>query len=100
MKKTNVVIASVLKPVDDTRMYEKFARTLAMHSEYHIHVIGFYAQTTPVEQNISFYPIFNFPRLALKRFTASFKYYKNILKLQPDVIIVNCTDLLIVTCIY
>ncbi|QHT71195.1 glycosyltransferase family 4 protein [Rhodocytophaga rosea] len=100
MKKTNVVIASVLKPVDDTRMYEKFARTLASHLEYHIHIIGFRASHIPVEQNISFYPVFNFSRLSFKRFVLSWDYYKILHKVKPNIIIVNSADLLIVTCIY
>ena len=39
-KKSTVVIASVLKPVDDSRMYEKIGLTLAESGRYDVHVIG------------------------------------------------------------
>ena len=39
-KKSTVVIASVLKPVDDSRMYEKIGLTLAGSGRYDVHVIG------------------------------------------------------------
>jgi glycogen(starch) synthase len=41
MSKENIVIASILKPVLDTRMYEKIGITLASETNYPIHMIGY-----------------------------------------------------------
>ena len=41
MRKKKVLFVAVLKPVNDTRMYEKFARTLAEADSFEVHVVGF-----------------------------------------------------------
>jgi hypothetical protein len=47
--KRTIVIASILKPVNDTRMTEKFGQTLAATRQYEVHIVGFpgAAVTTP-----------------------------------------------------
>jgi glycogen synthase len=99
MKKT-IVLASVLKPIDDARMYEKIACTLASIPQYRIHVIGFKATVPPTHPDITFHPLFGFHRLSVKRLWAPIKYFKKLLKLRPSVIIVSSPDLLIVTYAY
>jgi len=46
IKKSRIVIASVLKPVNDTRMTEKLAGSLQHH--YEVHIIGFPVSLTPM----------------------------------------------------
>lgn len=102
MKKTNVVIASVLKPVDEPRMYEKIACSLADKLNFHVHIIGYVSgRKDPLQYpNISLYPVFHFKRLSAERFTASWKYYKILRKVKPAIIVVTSIDLLIVTVLY
>jgi glycosyltransferase involved in cell wall biosynthesis len=100
MNKENIVIASILKPVDDTRMYEKMGLSLASLTTYHIHIIGFWSKGIPKSELITFHPIFNFSRLSLGRLLAPFKCYQLLRKLQPQTLIVNTHELLIIGAIY
>lgn len=100
MRKKTIVIASVLKPVNDTRMYEKMALSLSKANKYDINIIGFSTKSITKEKHISFYPIFNFERLTWERALASITYYHKLNVLAPDLIIINTHELLIPTIIY
>jgi glycosyltransferase involved in cell wall biosynthesis len=100
MKKKQLVIASVLKPVDDTRMYEKFSLSLAKTNKYEINIIGFSAKKIPVHKHIHFYPIFGFQRLSLKRFMAPIVFFKLLKKIQPELIIITTYELLLPSTLY
>lgn len=100
MRKTRILISSVLKPVNDTRMYEKVGQSLAKLPETEIHIAGFAAKGISKYQNIQFHPIFQFKRLSLARFLAPWKYYRLLLQLKPEVVIVNTFELLPVTILY
>lgn len=45
MKKRRIVLASILKPVDDTRMTEKLGATLAQVEGNEVYVIGYPSRT-------------------------------------------------------
>lgn len=98
--KQRIVLASLLKPVNDTRMYEKFALPLLEAGFNDIHVMGCAVETQPPPQGISFYTIFKGNRLSISRLGANFKYLQLLLKLKPKLIIVNSPDLLIVTSVH
>src|SRR6478736_581539 len=100
MRKTRILIASILKPVNDTRMYEKVGQSLAKLPETEIHIAGFAANAISNSKNIQFHPIFNFKRLGLSRIAAQWKYYRLLLQLKPEVIIANTFELLPVTLLY
>lgn len=100
MKRTKVVIASILKPIDDTRMLEKFGLSMAETNKYDINIIGFESKNTPSHERIHFHPIKSFPRLSWARLRAPWKVYKSLIKVKPEVIIVNTHELLIVTSLY
>lgn len=100
MKKTKVVIASVLKPIDDTRMFEKFGLSLEQANKYEINIIGFASKNIPTKNQIQFHPLGPFKRLSLKRFLARYTVLKKYIKVKPDIIIVNTHELLIVTVLY
>ncbi|SFE90309.1 Glycosyltransferase involved in cell wall bisynthesis [Thermoflexibacter ruber] len=98
MKK--IAIASVLKPVDDVRMYEKFALSIAklFPNGYEIHILG--AASSKVSDfqsidNIFFYPIARFDRLDNKRWKYSQVFLQYILKIKPDLLIINSPELLL-----
>ncbi len=99
--KTKIVLASLLKPVDDVRMYEKFGISLHQTGLYELHIVGFKPNKLPEPApGIYFHPIFKFKRIGWKRVLHSWKLYNLLLKVKPDIIIANSHDLLIVTYVY
>lgn len=95
-KKGLVVIASVLNPVDDTRMYEKMAMTLAPEG-YDIAIIGQPSSTIPAHANIRFEALAGTKRLSISRLITRWKIGQKLLRFQPEVLIVNTHELLIVS---
>ncbi len=100
MTKNVIAIISVLKPVDDTRNYEKIAKSISNTNKYGINIIGFLAKRISAYPNITFHPIFNFKRTSIKRIGASISIWKKLLKLKPELIIVSTSELLIVSVLY
>lgn len=100
MLKNKIVIGSVLKPVNDVRMYEKFAKSLITIPNLEIHIIGQAALLESNEPNIFFHSLFRFKRLNWQRTLAPIKFLKLLLKLKPQITIVNTHELLIAACIY
>ncbi len=94
------MIASALKPVTDPRMYEKMGMALVRRGNHEVHVMGFCSRKHVCVPNMYFHVLLCANRLSWKRFTVSLKYYKKLLQVKPDVIVVNSPDLLIVTVIY
>ena len=86
MKKTKVVIVSLLKPIDDSRMYEKFGLTLEQANEYEINIIGFTSKNIPTQNKIEFHPLKPFKRLSLKRLVARLQVWNIYIKVKPKVI--------------
>lgn len=100
MEKRKIIIASILKPVNDTRLFEKFGLSLSQSNKYEVHIIGFYSPSVETAPDITFYPLFNFSRTSLKRITASWKFYKTVFKVKPQLIIATTAELLIVSVAY
>lgn len=100
MPRKSIAIASLLKPVNDTRSYEKMARSLAATTAYSITLIG--AKPSPLKEqdcpeNIEFLPLPAFKRLGLKRFLMPLIVLKYLIKLKPELVVVNTPELLVVT---
>ena len=100
VSRKSVVLASILKPVDDTRMYEKFGLSLSQTNKYDINIIGFQSKNTPQAENIKFHPIYNFRRLSISRFTAPLKFFFLLLKIRPAFIIIHTHELLGMAALY
>ena len=98
--KIQIIIASVLKPVDDTRSYEKMAQSLVQTSKYEVNIIGFESKKILSASNIHFHPIFNKERNNKSRLFLPFKVLKKYIQLKPKLIIVNTPELLLVTSFY
>ena len=96
-KKRKIVLASLLKPVNDPRMFEKMGRSLAETTKYRVNIIGFFTKNIPDHPGIRFFPVFSFKRLSLARLLAPVTYGQILLKVKPEVIVVNSHDLLIVS---
>jgi glycogen synthase len=99
-KLVNIVVASLLKPIDDSRMFAKIAKSLATNSDYHIHLVGQASELPKAPANLTFHPAFIFSRMDKKRLKAQVIYYKILLKVKPELIICNSPDLLPVTILY
>jgi glycosyltransferase involved in cell wall biosynthesis len=100
MNKKAIVIASVLKPVDDSRNFEKIGRSLAQTNKYEINIIGFSTKNKIDAKNITFHPHGPFNRISLSRILSPLKIFAKTLKLKPYIVIVNTHELLWVMCLY
>jgi glycosyltransferase involved in cell wall biosynthesis len=94
IKKTRIVIASILKPVDDTRMFEKLGQTLAEKAE--LHIIGYPSESVVKHLTIIFHPLTPFNRLSFERMLKPWKVFKKILEIKPDTVIITTHELLVV----
>ena len=101
MKKRRIVLASVLKPVDDTRMFEKLGTSLASSGIYEVYIIGYPSlKTVEAPQNSTLFPLRPFKRISLQRLIAPFKILEKTIQVKPDILIVNTHELLIVGLLY
>ena len=82
MNKKIIVIASVLKPVNDSRNYEKTAISISKSGKYQVHLVGQKVLNTPVGSSILFKPLFSFNRLSLKRFFTGWLFLRYLLKIK------------------
>ncbi len=95
--KKRILLASVLKPIADTRMFEKLGKSLSATGIYDVFIIGFPAKKDPTNTtNIHFLPLQHFKRLSFRRLWAPLTVLKKILKVKPDILIVNTHELLLV----
>jgi len=92
IKKSRIVIASILKPVNDTRMTEKLGGSLLQH--YDVHIIGFPAAHTRLDGMLTVHPLPFFKRLSFKRLLARIKVLSKTVRLRPDVFIITTHELL------
>ncbi|SNC63546.1 Glycosyl transferases group 1 [Hymenobacter gelipurpurascens] len=96
-----ILLASVLKPLDDTRMLGKFARTLASRPNTEIHVAGRFAPTpTGLPANLHTHALLDGNRLSLNRLRAQRRYWQLLQEVQPDVVCVHAPELLPLTVLW
>jgi len=100
MSQKVALIASVLKPVDDTRLYEKLGKTIGQTTKYRVNIIGFATKKLPVDSEVDFHPIFSFSRKSWKRMWAPWKFLILCFKLNPKLLIVSTPELLIPAAIF
>lgn len=93
--KRRVLLASVLKPVDDTRMLEKIGATLA-EAGVAVTITGYPAATEVHTPGISLEPLPRFSRISLKRLLIPWIIFGKINRINPDTIIINTPELLII----
>ncbi|WP_226929947.1 glycosyltransferase [Hymenobacter siberiensis] len=96
-----ILLASVLKPVDDTRMRGKFAETLAERAGTRVHIAG--RATTGAGANPAnniLHPIFSGTRLSLGRLAGQWRYGQLLHRLKPGVVIVHAPELLPLTLLW
>jgi glycosyltransferase involved in cell wall biosynthesis len=93
LKKKRIVIASVLKPVNDTRMFGKIALSLKEKGHCDVHVIGRSASVSD-NHGITTFGLGNFKRISFKRWLAPWKVFFKVLQLRPSLLIVTTHELL------
>ncbi len=94
------VLASVLKPVDDTRLFEKLGRTIGQTYKYQVNIIGFQSKNNPVHPEVIFHPIYNFTRYSMARLWAPLKFLIHLRKLSPGLLVIASPELIPAACIY
>ncbi|GGG01013.1 glycosyltransferase [Pontibacter amylolyticus] len=101
MSEKRILLASLLKPINDTRLYEKLGLSLSKIKGASIHLAGY---ETPIPAgapaNIHFHPIFQFKRLSMGRLTAQRDYYRLLQHIRPQLVIVSTHELLLPTLLY
>ncbi|SHJ50634.1 Glycosyltransferase involved in cell wall bisynthesis [Hymenobacter daecheongensis DSM 21074] len=91
----------MLKPLDDTRMYGKFGRTLAQRPSWQIHVAGRAAPApTEAPANLHTHELLAGSRLSLARLRAQLRYWQLLQELKPNLIIVHAPELLPLTLLW
>jgi glycosyltransferase involved in cell wall biosynthesis len=95
-----ILLASVLKPVDDTRMLGKFARTLT-EAGAQVAVAGQASTAPPLAvKNISQHVIFRGSRLSVGRLAAQGRYWRLLGQLRPALVVVHAPELLPLTLLW
>ncbi|MDO7873590.1 glycosyltransferase [Hymenobacter sp. ASUV-10] len=94
------MLASVLKPVDDTRMRGKFAETLRERPGTTVHVAGRQACSTTATPGVHQHSIFAGTRTSLARLAAQWRYWQLLRRLRPDLVIVHAPELLPLTLLW
>lgn len=92
IKKRRILLASVLKPVNDTRMAAKLGGSLL--PDYDVHVAGFPAAAPDGGNGLHTHPLPFFKRLTFKRLFARWKVLRLALRLRPEVMIITTHELL------
>lgn len=94
-KKKRIVIASVLKPMDEPRMFAKLGNTLAALG-HEVYITGHGTSHVVPPSSITFFPLGKFSRLSLSRLLAPFRSLRYWMSIHPDTIIVCTHELLFV----
>ncbi|WP_375416154.1 glycosyltransferase [uncultured Hymenobacter sp.] len=94
-----VLLASVLKPVDDTRMRGKFAETLRQLPGARVHVAG-RTGGAGLAAAVRQHPIFSGSRLSPDRLLAQIRYWRLLRRLQPALVFVHAPELLPLTLLW
>lgn len=93
----NILLASVLKPVNDTRLYAKIGQSLAeIFPEAHLHFVAYPASKAfvPPSKKYHFHPFKPFKRLSFRRVLCNFYLLKQLFKIRPKLLIVSTFELL------
>src|SRR5688572_21283367 len=92
IKKRRIVLASVLKPVNDPRMFEKMGQSLSR--KYEVHILGDSGVTVNDNALVIFHPLPYFKRISFGRITAPIRILKKILAIKPNLLIICTHELL------
>ncbi|WP_424964267.1 hypothetical protein [Ekhidna sp.] len=97
--KKKIVIASVLKPIDDVRAYWKLSQSIAKTNKYEVNIIGNASKKEPYYENIKFYPHSIRGNQWIKRWIVRIKILLKILQIKPTILIITTHELIYVSLI-
>lgn len=98
MKKRRIVLASILKPIDDTRMFEKLGGSLIKVKDYEVFIIGYPTVTSlNQDQPIRLLPLKSFKRMSPRRLLAPWQVMNLVREVKPELLIVNTHELLLIS---
>ncbi|WP_114784529.1 glycosyltransferase family protein [Botryobacter ruber] len=101
MCEKRILIASLLKPINDTRLYEKLGLSLAKLAGVQVHIAAYEAPLPEAPpHNLFFHPLFRFRRLSFGRLRAQLRFFRLLLRLKPDIVIASTHELLPVSFLY
>ncbi|HSJ67449.1 MAG TPA: hypothetical protein VK921_07235 [Anditalea sp.] len=89
-----IVIASVLKPVNDPRAFDKLGLSLRETNKYHLNIIGFFAKNAINLKNVVFTTIYNAYRLHPKRLLVTQNFARALKEYRPELVVVTTYELL------
>ena len=92
VKKRRIVLASILKPVNDSRMFEKIGQSLSPY--YDVHIIGAESIVNTHNSSIVFHPLSSLKRFSVERIVAPFRILGKIFSIKPDLVIICTHELL------
>lgn len=95
MKRPVIVLASVLKPVTDTRMYEKLGISLGQTNKYEINIIGIRSKFPTNIPGISFFPMGPYGRFSIARALAPWKIAWHCFRKRPALLVITTHELLL-----
>ncbi len=95
-----IVLASVLKPVSDPRMYKKMALTLLARGDCRVYLFGQAGELPALPPRLRVWQRPAFGRLSWRRWITNLVYCKFLLQVKPDLIIYQTPELQAVTCAY
>lgn len=88
--KIPVLIASSLKPLKDTRAWEKLGISLRESNKYTLNIIGFSSKIEESEAEVRFFPSLLKLHSKWERFFSQFRFLKILVQTRPKILIV-CT---------
>lgn len=98
---TTILLASVLKPLDDTRLHGKLARTLAAAlPTARVWVAGRAAAPLAAPSSFRFVSLLRGSRLSLGRLLAQVRYWQLLRRAQPALVVVAAPELLPLTLLW
>ncbi|SIN73677.1 glycosyltransferase [Algoriphagus halophilus] len=88
--KIPVLIASSLKPLKDTRAWEKLGNSLRESNKYTLNIIGFSSKIEESIAEVRFFPSLSNRYSTWERFFSQFRFLKTLVQTRPKILIV-CT---------
>ncbi|MBI1767372.1 MAG: hypothetical protein HY015_05415 [Bacteroidetes bacterium] len=99
IKKRRILLASVLKPADEPRMFERMGQSLAANG-YEVFIAGFPSSMGKSLSAIHLLPHKKFKRISLARIKVRFKILKEAFSIRPEVFIISTHELIGVAILY